>query len=80
MAVDFATMCGSEGIAFFRFSPEFPTFISSAEKDDKKILEMLIGTRIYYEKKEIEGQLERMSRMLNFLDHLAERYEGRVSL
>ena len=80
MARDFVIVCQTEGIPFFRFNPTFQTFISPGEKDDKKILDLLIDTRLYYEKEEIEWQLERMSRVLNYLDHLKDVYAGRVPL
>ena len=80
MAAEFSTLCEREKIPFFRFSPEFHSFISPGERDDKKVLDMLIGTRMYYEKEEIEEQLTRMSRVLHFLDHLAGVHAGRVPL
>ena len=80
VAVDFSTLCQSEDIPFFRFSPEFSNYVTSGERDDKKILDMMVGTRSYYEKRDVEAKLVRMSQVLRFLDHLKDKYEGRVPL
>ena len=71
----FSVQCRRLNVPFFRFNPALMEVISPGETNDKKLVDMLLQTRLYLHRADTQ---EELVRMVTLMKHLAQIQPSRA--